>query len=133
MSTPVTHPVIKVFVSNCIRGLISWCWFWLCSAAGWGWLNWNWLILFIRFHIWYVVIASVFMQIIYKTFEMYYGIELVVPFFSGSQVVIEWQILSFKMMKFLQEQSHYSLNSHFEWKKMSFDDFLMMTWEREEV
>ena len=35
-------------------------------------------------------------------------------------------------MKYLLKWSHYSLNTHFEWEKLSFDDFLMMTWERED-
>ena len=33
-------------------------------------------------------------------------------------------------MKFSPKRQNFSLNSHFEWKNMSFDDFLMMTWEQ---
>ena len=35
------------------------------------------------------------------------------------------------MTKFSLKRSHYSLNTHFEWEKLSIDDFLMTTWERE--
>ena len=32
------------------------------------------------------------------------------------------------MAKFLLKRSHYSLNAHFEFEKVSLDDFLMTTW-----
>jgi hypothetical protein len=35
------------------------------------------------------------------------------------------------MTKFSLKRSHYSLNTPFEWEKLSFDDFSMTTWERE--
>ena len=41
------------------------------------------------------------------------------------QKVIKWQLLLFQMMKFSLIRSHYSLNTHFEWEKLSLDDFLM--------
>ena len=47
------------------------------------------------------------------------------------QKFIKMQLILFKMMKFSLKRSHYSLNTPFEWEKLSFDDFLMMTWERE--
>ena len=39
------------------------------------------------------------------------------------------QLLLFEMIKYSLKWSHYSLNSHFEWEKLSFDDFLVTTWE----
>ena len=37
----------------------------------------------------------------------------------------------FKMMKISLKRHHYFLNTHFDWEKLSFDYFLMTTWERE--
>ena len=45
--------------------------------------------------------------------------------------VIKWKLILFLMMKYLLKWSHYSLNTHFEWEKLTFDDFLVTTWERE--
>ena len=44
---------------------------------------------------------------------------------------IKMQLILFKMMKLSLKRSHYSLNTPFEWEKMSFDDFLMTTWDQE--
>ena len=41
------------------------------------------------------------------------------------------QLLLLEMIKYSLKWSHYSLNSHFEWEKLSVDDFWMKTWERE--
>ena len=72
------------------------------------------------------------------------GSEIVVYFFlwhstsrlalnlsSRHQKVIKPQYTLFEMMKYSLKWSHYSLGTHFEWDKLSFDDFLVTTWERE--
>ena len=55
--------------------------------------------------------------------------------FTSSQVVIKKSsndnFFLFKMMKISLKGHHYSLNTHFDWEKLSFDYFLMTTWERE--
>ena len=50
---------------------------------------------------------------------------------SRHQKVIKWQLLLFKMVKLSLKQSHYSLNTHFEWEKLSFVDFLLTTSKRQ--
>ena len=50
---------------------------------------------------------------------------------SCDQKVIKWQLILLEMMKYSLKWSHYSLNTHFEWEKLTFDDFLVTTWERE--
>ena len=53
---------------------------------------------------------------------------LVLSLSSRHQKVIKWQLCVFKMLKF----SLFHSNSFFlEPKKLSFDDFLMTTWEQE--
>ena len=51
--------------------------------------------------------------------------------FSHSQAVIKIHLVLLKMMKISLEWHHFSLNLHFEWKKLWFDYFLMTTWEGE--
>ena len=62
--------------------------------------------------------------------KILYGAEFVVPFFSGSrsQVVIKWQFLLFKMMKFsLKRSTFYSIRTHIWLRKVIWwlfnDDF----------
>ena len=50
---------------------------------------------------------------------------------SHHQKVIKWQLILSKMMKYSIKRRYFLLNPHFESKKLSLDDFLMMTWERE--
>ena len=58
-------------------------------------------------------------------------LALVLLLSSRHQKVIKWQLWLFKMIKFSLKQHHFLLNFHFEWKKVSFEDFLVTTWERE--
>ena len=50
---------------------------------------------------------------------------------SRHQKVIKWQLFLFQMIKFSLKRHHFVLNPHFEWKRVSFDGFLMTTWEPE--
>ena len=46
-------------------------------------------------------------------------------------VILLWRWLWNENDEVFSKWSHHSLNTHFEWEKMSFDDFLVTTWERE--
>ena len=50
---------------------------------------------------------------------------------TGHKKIIKRQLISFEIMKYSLKWSHYSLSTHFEWEKLSFDDFLVTTWEQE--